>query len=1553
MFWHGAKQGDVLDTASDDDDNFDLTPAHAPSGQQRFIKSRMQHYLRRQFVDVDPDGRRAIATAYPKHLVKTGSSQAATILIRDDVSPILKRGDALLLDYDTPDMDITNTQWDYLVDRANHRDFEEMPTPDDSHSLESYSASLLAEMEAERQEADDTKSNTLSPMDVDIAIDTAIEAYEEKWHNEKLPKREEKARSVWIRAQGRRLVSIEDATRREVERLGALLTKLRKAIHDEVWTKSSQVIKQCKVMEITVYNIQDASWKLKLWKQPLCPAKVSSKRVMPRKKPVPTQGDAEDEESLDSDTSAPSEEEQLEDFIDIDQVPIPAAPQYHQPRRSSFISIDSDLEPIDSTEIVESTEHQTELNLEDIHPGRDHSTYNKSSSPSDGNRSPAPRSSRSAYDGFDALPEDADDEQIRNWTWQTLHERNDRKRIILKIMLSMDSFQRQQLITHMFFHSQIDNVKHSTEMGIRLIQANALQSPAQAKTVRVHMARLFICWMTAHSRYWYDTINDPGILEQSLLGLKSDFDLFHAFVGALRSRFDALSDTDDVDDGGELMAIETPGKRKRKIKESKRGKNLRADAAARREEDELQMQKNIVELHTSQGGVDDIKTAVNPGKKDDEQFIFISNSIASRIKDHQLDGVRFMWREITAEGDAAQGCLLAHTMGLGKTMQTITVLATVAEAAASPALREQLPQALRDPKFLILCPPGLVGNWMAEFHQWVQPGSAIKSPLTLADVPAHGRTHIVERWHTQKSGVLLLGYDMFRGMILNKASTKSGQTPYLPSDHDLLLKWLLDGPSIVVADEAHKMKNQATGVGITTKKFKTPRRIALTGSPLANNLMEYYAMIDWVAPDFLGDREEFSNFYQLPIERSTNKDSTKYEQRTGLKKLKLLRTAIRDKISRADITVLKDSLPPKTEFVLHVALTPVQKDLYSEVYEATKRHEKVETASIFGFIAFLRILCTHPSAFAKKLLTDSKQSKSRPSENEEDGATAVRSQLNDALSEKARAILAQPDHDALVLSNKMIIIMRILDLARSANESVLLFSQSLDILDYIESILGKTGVRYRRLDGSTKMTGRQGLAKAFNDREFDVFLIATRAGGLGLNMPAATRVILVDFSFDPTVEEQAVGRAYRIGQSKPVFVYHLVAGGTFEVPLHHLTIFKKQLASRTIDHKTPSRAGMKMKDYIFSPQEVEPLSRAEFDAFRGKDGIMDNILEDDAISKCICGISTAETLHVDVPEPLTAEEEGEVAKWIELESLRQRDPIAYQRRKDAEILHPDSVYNSNLELQTRLLAESAARLDGSLPASSAHLATAAEVLLTQTAIQPAEQAQTPQLQPPQVTESLRSPLQRTPASTPRSPSGLPQSSKVKPFASVWHYILGPMIHQPAVIRLRTENPDLGQEQICIARRILIDRPSVQTDWESFKIIFDAAVAKKRADQSFTSTSSHRLARQVSPTALKRISDILGPAHSTSESARRLAAEHPDASRTELLAAKTILDSAPTSRANYGAFERQWKELCRTYAAQVSAPAQTGARSASSAADAAAAETDVDSLMRQPKLPGAK
>ncbi|KAK4177058.1 hypothetical protein QBC36DRAFT_140005 [Triangularia setosa] len=634
---------------------------------------------------------------------------------------------------------------------------------------------------------------------------------------------------------------------------------------------------------------------------------------------------------------------------------------------------------------------------------------------------------------------------------------------------------------------------------------------------------------------------------------------------------------------------------------------------------------------------------VNETKEKDQPLIFINNYTGSRIKDHQIDGVRFMWNQVVV---SHQGCLLAHTMGLGKTMQVITLLVVIAEASISEDLgvRRQIPKNLRQSKTLILCPSGLVDNWVEEVNIWA-PGGSLGPLYQVGSSLSPGlRVSIIQNWASD-GGVLIIGYNLFGSLV----------------EDEELEKILQEGPNLVVGDEAHLIKNPKAKRSQAAANFRTKSRIAMTGSPLTNNVMDYYAMINWVSPGYLSDIEEFRSRYGNPIKEGLYADSNASAKRQARKLLHILKETVSPKVHRRDVQVLRNELPTKKEFIIMLPLTTLQQALY-EVYikrvNQPRISDKVKSpAQVWSMVAKLGLVLAHPKIFktvAERQKNEKKKAKNEKSGEESPGDEFILPQdiLSDILTPTTCRDIDDDAH-----SYKIVALMFLLKEFRKVGDKALIFTQSIPALDFLESIFKRRQIRYQRLDGGTAINTRQASIKRFNsDDSADVYLISTRAGGVGLNIYGANRVIILDFKYSPTDEQQAIGRAYRLGQTKPVYVYWLMVGGTFETTIHKSAVFKTQLASRVIDKKNPAPYATRLKEYFVPPQTVDQEDLREA---HGQDAVLDALLNSDEVGPLVREVTSTETFEKEETYELPPEDQEEAKKEVELAFLRIRDPKAY------------------------------------------------------------------------------------------------------------------------------------------------------------------------------------------------------------------------------------------------------------------------------------------------------
>ena len=323
----------------------------------------------------------------------------------------------------------------------------------------------------------------------------------------------------------------------------------------------------------------------------------------------------------------------------------------------------------------------------------------------------------------------------------------------------------------------------------------------------------------------------------------------------------------------------------------------------------------------------------------------------------------------------------------------------------------------------------------------------------------------------------------------------------------------------VILDESQNIKNAESMTAQSVKQLNCRHKLALSGTPIENRLEELWSIFDFLMPGFLFDKSEFTYRYVTPI--------MEREDKTVEKRLKsqiypfILRRMKRD--------VAKD-LPDKIENVAYCELTPEQKDFYLEVMDSTREElfksieEKgIEKSrmSIFSALLRLRQICCHPKLYDKENIKGIKQSGK---------FEQLKVMLEEIIAEKHR---------------------------------VLLFSQFVDMLDIIKEWLTKEGIKHEYLTGSTK--DRQEVVERFNsDPTIPIFLISLKAGGTGLNLTGADYVIHYDPWWNPAVEDQATDRAYRIGQTKKVFVYRMITKGTVEEKIQKLKSRKRDLVDSVI-----------------------------------------------------------------------------------------------------------------------------------------------------------------------------------------------------------------------------------------------------------------------------------------------------------------------------------------------------------------------------------------------------
>uniref|UniRef100_A0A1I8G5A8 DNA helicase n=1 Tax=Macrostomum lignano TaxID=282301 RepID=A0A1I8G5A8_9PLAT len=447
----------------------------------------------------------------------------------------------------------------------------------------------------------------------------------------------------------------------------------------------------------------------------------------------------------------------------------------------------------------------------------------------------------------------------------------------------------------------------------------------------------------------------------------------------------------------------------------------------------------------------------------------------NQLRDYQLEGVNWL----TYCWYHGRNCILADEMGLGKTVQSITFL------------KEVFDYGIKGP-FLVIVPLSTIGNWQREFENWTDMNVVVyhgstASRLMLQQYEIHHRDSkekIIK--HCYKFNALITTYE-----ILMTDIEFFGQ-----------IEW-----RVSVIDEAHRLKNKKCKLGEGLRYLRLEHRVLLTGTPLQNNVEELFSLLNFLEPESFPCSQAFlAEFGDLKTESQVD------NLKATLKPMMLRRL-------KEDV---EKSIAPKEETIIEVELTNIQKKYYRAILERnfaflSKGATSSNTPNLMNTMMELRKCCNHP--FLIKGAEDNIMSE-------------LRHQYQDMDSQEYQ-------FQALVYaSGKLVLVHKLLPKLLQGGHKVLMFSQMVRVLDIIEDFLIHMQYQYERIDGRIHGLQRQEAIDRFsNDPNKFVFLLCTKAGGLGINLTAADTVIIYDSDWNPQNDLQAQARCHRIGQEKSVKVY--------------------------------------------------------------------------------------------------------------------------------------------------------------------------------------------------------------------------------------------------------------------------------------------------------------------------------------------------------------------------------------------------------------------------------
>ncbi|KAL8523143.1 hypothetical protein ACS0TY_013205 [Phlomoides rotata] len=506
----------------------------------------------------------------------------------------------------------------------------------------------------------------------------------------------------------------------------------------------------------------------------------------------------------------------------------------------------------------------------------------------------------------------------------------------------------------------------------------------------------------------------------------------------------------------------------------------------------------------------------------------IPETIFSKLFDYQKVGVQWLW-ELHCQ---KAGGIIGDEMGLGKTIQILAFLGSLHFSGMyKPSI--------------IICPVTLLQQWKREATKWYpafhvellhdsvqlvcsrkkrsRSSDSDSDDITDSDPEEKSSSKRTKKWDSlidrvlkSESGLLITTYEQLR----------------LQGDKLLDIEW-----GYAVLDEGHRIRNPNAEVTLVCKQLQTVHRIIMTGAPIQNKLSELWSLFDFVFPGKLGVLPVFEAEFAVPISVGGYANASPLQVSTAYRCAVVLRDLIMPYLLRRMKMDVDAQLTKKTEHVLFCSLSPEQRSVY-RAFLASSEVEQIFDGSrnSLSGIDVMRKICNHPDLLERE-----------------------HSHGN-------------PDYGNPNRSGKMKVVAEVLNVWKEQGHRVLLFSQTMQMLDIIENFLTGNDYTYRRMDGQTPIKQRMVLIDEFNNsEEVFIFILTTKVGGLGTNLTGANRVIIFDPDWNPSTDMQARERAWRIGQKKDVTVYRLITRGTIEEKVYQRQIYKHFLTNKILKNPQQRR----------------------------------------------------------------------------------------------------------------------------------------------------------------------------------------------------------------------------------------------------------------------------------------------------------------------------------------------------------------------------------------------
>ncbi|KAI0538160.1 P-loop containing nucleoside triphosphate hydrolase protein [Xylaria digitata] len=603
----------------------------------------------------------------------------------------------------------------------------------------------------------------------------------------------------------------------------------------------------------------------------------------------------------------------------------------------------------------------------------------------------------------------------------------------------------------------------------------------------------------------------------------------------------------------------------------------------------------------------------------------IPASLAQYLRDYQVQGVQFLYDLFVHQ----RGGLLGDDMGLGKTVQVAAFL-TVAfgkTGDSRDAKRMRKYRRTKDdwyPRVLIICPGSLIRNWKNELERW---------GWWVVDL-FHGpkRDDVLGTARAGRLEVMVTTYTTYKN--------SANEVNMVPWD-------------VVIADECHCIKDPAAGITQSMNLVNSLCRIGLTGTAIQNNYEELWALLNWTNPGQFGTMRDWQRLIARPLAIGQSHDATLHQLSTARTTAKQLRDNLLPRVFLRRLkSLIADQLPKKSDKVVFCPLSDLQREAYENIlaseialfvltsfdecpcgsgnkrghccYSTNADGEKWQ-ALTFPLIISLQKLANHFNLLMPR-------SADVPDKYERElrilQAAAPKDWEMHYGNRDSMLNLANPEY-----CGKWKVLKKLLEFWHKNGDKVLVFSHSVRLLNILQQLFNNTLYNVSYLDGSLSYEERQAVVDDFNyDPNQFIFLISTKAGGVGLNITSANKVVIMDPHWNPSYDLQAQDRAYRIGQVRDVDVYRLISVGTIEEITYARQIYKQQQANIGYNASNERRyfkgVQHQSKGELFGIQNLL--------TYNGDEGVLRNIVNKTNVAEARAGVKM---IDIDMNKVAQAAEE--------------------------------------------------------------------------------------------------------------------------------------------------------------------------------------------------------------------------------------------------------------------------------------------------------------------------